>query len=214
LKNLFLSLIILSAVTANAQIEDSVYAALQKKPRPSFKFDSRNSFVSNRKTSVYGLMFGLDFGKSLNLGIGIHWLGDGNTKNYYSVDPTGVKDTIKANLKMNYFAYYAEQVFYNKKRWEFAALFRFGLGNSHYQYYEGSHLVKRDKRFVILYEPAITGSYKIFRWLGLGGDAGFRLMLKNNKAIPENFNSPTYALHLVIYFPELYRMIFKKKKKE
>lgn len=204
----FFFLLILN--TGSAQIEDSVVAALNKKPKPTFKIDSRNSFIADKHTSIVGLKAGADFGKTLRVGIGYHWLKTNVYKDFIHVNSSGLPDTTRGELKLNYLAYYAEQVFYRKNNWEFAVQFQFGIGNSRYKYfYEGRKIIK-DKRLVLIYEPAISGHYKIFKWLGVGGDVGFRLMLKNNQAIKENFNSPTYALRVIVWFPELYKVIFQR----
>ena len=69
-----------------------------------------------------------------------------------------------------------------------------------------------DKRFVVIYEPGISVSYKIFKWLGAGADIGYRMMLRNNPAIPEKFNSPIYSFYGIIYWGELYKSIFPETK--
>ena len=67
-----------------------------------------------------------------------------------------------------------------------------------------------DRGGIILYEPAITGQYKLTKWFGLGFGAGFRLMLVNNKAIDTKFNSPVYIFKVKVFFAELMRPVFKK----
>ena len=68
----------------------------------------------------------------------------------------------------------------------------------------------KDKHTIMLYEPAVAWQYKIVKWFGVGGDVGYRLILIKNDAIPENFNSPVYSFKAMIYYDELYKMIFKK----
>jgi len=41
--------------------------------------------------------------------------------------------------------------------------------------------------------------------LGVGIGLGYRIMLKNNRAIDQQFTSPVYALRVRLIFDELYR---------
>ncbi|MCW5918764.1 MAG: hypothetical protein KIS71_03175, partial [Bacteroidetes bacterium] len=64
----------------------------------------------------------------------------------------------------------------------------------------------------ILFEPAITGHYKLIRWVGIGFGVGYRVMLKNNKQLKDNLSSPIYILRLKIFVDEIYRTVFPSKK--
>jgi hypothetical protein len=86
-----------------------------------------------------------------------------------------------------------------------------GIGSSYYGYVNDSLGQKKiDRGGIILYEPAITGQYKLTKWFGLGFGAGFRLMLVNNKAIDAKFNSPVYIFKAKVFIAELFRPMFKK----
>jgi hypothetical protein len=41
--------------------------------------------------------------------------------------------------------------------------------------------------------------------LGVGVGLGYRIMLKNNRGIEQQFTSPVYALRVRLIFDELYR---------
>jgi len=117
-----------------------------------------------------------------------------------------------AKLKFNYIAYFVEYVFYNRKKWEFSVPIQLGIGSSKYQYTDKDGNEKDvDKNVIILYEPAITGQFKITRWFGVGVGAGFRIMLLNNKAIEEGFNSPIYIFKLKVFFGEIYKAVTNKQ---
>jgi hypothetical protein len=47
--------------------------------------------------------------------------------------------------------------------------------------------------------------YKIMKVLGVGVGLGYRIMLKNNRGIEQQFTSPVYALRVRLIFDELYR---------
>ena len=69
-------------------------------------------------------------------------------------------------------------------------------------------------RNIILFEPAITGHYKLIRWVGLGFGVGYRVMLKNNHQLKDNLSSPIYILRLKIFVDEIYRTVFPPKQKK
>ena len=113
-----------------------------------------------------------------------------------------------ATLKFNYIAYFVEYVFYKRRRWEFSIPLQIGIGSSRYEYTDqNSSLIQLDRKTVVLYEPAITGHYKITKWFGVGMGAGFRIMLVNNKALDKKFNSPIYILKAKIFLGDIYRAI-------
>ncbi|MBK7819229.1 MAG: hypothetical protein IPJ60_18110 [Sphingobacteriaceae bacterium] len=68
------------------------------------------------------------------------------------------------------------------------------------------------KSFLLLYEPGITIQFKIFRYLGVGGDAAFRFVLNREKKIGEQLNSPTFSIKLLVWPDQLYYVIAPKSK--
>jgi hypothetical protein len=61
-------------------------------------------------------------------------------------------------------------------------------------------------------EAGISVDYLFTRWIGFGVGLGYRVMLKGNKQVKENFNSPYYQIRLNILFSEIFRAIAEKKK--
>jgi hypothetical protein len=80
-----------------------------------------------------------------------------------------------------------------------------GVGNSFLQYEGAEGLRVISKSRVVLYEPAMAFEYKILKVLGVGVGFGYRIMLKNNRSIEQQFTSPVYALRVRLIFDELYR---------
>jgi hypothetical protein len=62
------------------------------------------------------------------------------------------------------------------------------------------------------YEASLVGHYKILKWIGIGSGLGFQLMLKDNPAIMENFNTPVYSIKIKIFLGDIYRSVFPPKK--
>ncbi len=167
------------------------------------QLDNRNSFVSASRARISGVKFGLDYNTKFKLGMGIHFLRDSILKDQFVGN-----DTITSNLNMTYINTYAEYVYYRSRKWEFSMPIHIGIGNTRYEYKYNDEKVEVNKKVVIIYEATLNGHYKIFKWVGISGGIGYRIMLKNNSAIEENFNSPIYHLGVKIFLGDIYRSIF------
>ncbi len=179
-------------------LSDSLRNILKYKPAPVFKFDSRNSFIAGRSARIQGIKLGVSFNKTLSLGIGYNWLGQGFTERMV------VNNTIvEVELKMRYIAPYIEYSFYKKGPWEVAVPVQLGFGKSFLQYKNGEQKNIFSKGRIILYEPVMTVEYKILNLVGLGVGLGYRVMLKNNRAIDHRLTSPIYVLRARIIFDEI-----------
>jgi hypothetical protein len=196
-----------------AQWSDTLNKILHGKIFPAASFDSRNSFISSSRAHIWGVKVGVEFADKLQGGIGYNRHDKNLEKEIIFPDQSGNPTEVKAFLHLSYFSFYIRYTYYKTKHWKFSIMpYQLGFGNSKYKYeYEGKEFVS-GKRFVIIYEPGISVSYKIFQWLGAGGDIGYRFMLRNNPAIPENFNSPVYSFYSIIYWGELYKKILPKTK--
>lgn len=193
-----------------AQLYDSLRANLKMKPTLHFKLDSRNSFISNYKEPVFGVKIGADFGKKLRLGFGYNFLKTSFITDLRFDAPRGV-DVIHRNLRVQYFCSYIEYVFYTTKKWEFSVPVQFGIGAIWYKYsFKDIENLRSRKYLLLLYEPTLSGQYKVFDWLGGGLDVGFRFALHKNKNIEERLTFPTYSLKLLIYWGVLYNKVFPK----
>ena len=209
---IFLFLNFLLPRDAEAQFMDSLQAAVKEKPRFTFKFDTRNSFISNQRAEIFGFKLGVDFNKKIRIGGGLHTLNTALYKDKNLLSSEGIDTTVSMGLHFGYFAYYIEYVFYKTNRWEFSVPLQMGWGDSRYEYVFNGKKFVQDKKTIVVYESAVSGQYKFFKWLGVGADVGLRLMLRNNRAIPESFNSPIYAFKLLIWYGEIYKALFPNTK--
>ena len=203
-----------------AQVTDSLYQTLSKKPKLTGGVSTRYSFVTGFATSIRCASLGAEFANKLRTGIGFCWLKlpefDGTKnenqlpfyKNKYFTNASGNTDTVVSKLTLNYFIYYSDFIFYRTKHWQFSIPFRIGLGNSYYMYDYNGVKTKESKRYVFLYEPSVCLEYKFFKFFGLGAEVGYRFMLFNNKEIEEKFNYPVYNFSFLIYYSEIYKAVF------
>lgn len=196
-----------------AQFTDSLHKAFQGKKSLAVGFDSRNSFIDNRRVGVQCLKAGINFGKKITVGIGYAWL-NANTPVYneYSLyDSELKKDTvINRRLSLQYFCGYLNFIYYKTKHWEFSVPLQIGVGKLSYTYpYKG--LSKKDEAgYCFLYEPEVNVKYTLFRWLGFEGDVGYRLLFQDNHFVKSTFNSPLFAVGVFVVWNELALMAFPK----
>ena len=90
---------------------DSILASLKHKPKFTFRFDNRNSFISNKNAVINGFKVGIEFAHTLRLGTGYHSLISEFYKPQIIKSNSSVIDTVESLLKLNYISNYVEYVF-------------------------------------------------------------------------------------------------------
>jgi hypothetical protein len=181
-------------------LSDSLRDVFSQRISPSFKFETRNSFITGNDAKIYGIKAGVNFGSRLTLGLGYNFIGT-DLREELVVD--GVR--YNADIEMNYWAPFAEYSFYRRGPWELSAPIQIGIGNSFLRISnnEESRIVNKGR--VVLYEPGMAFEFKILKLIGVGVGVGYRIMLKNNRDIQQQFTSPVYALRVRLIFDELYK---------
>ena len=196
--SIFLScLTVCSAQTVN--LSDSLRMVFKQKKSPSFKFDTRNSFITGSTAKVYGIKAGISYGKRFSMGLGYNFIGTELTQDLELPD----QSIVSADIRMNYLAPYAEYSFYQKGPWEVSVPIQLGVGKSFLRYASNDEKVVINRNTVVIYEPGMTFEYKILKLIGVGAGFGYRIMLRNNREIEQQFTSPVYALRLRLIFDEL-----------
>lgn len=186
----------ISSQTIN--LSDSLYQVLRHKPTPAFKFDTRNSFITGNSAKVYGIKGGLSFNKTLTIGIGYNFIGTDLAENLT------IGNEIRAGqIKMRYVAPFIEYSFYKKGNWEVMVPVQLGIGQSFIRYDAKGQRTDIKKDNILLYEPGMTVEYKLFKLIGIGGGLGYRIMLKNNRQIEQQFTSPVYVIRIRLIFDEV-----------
>jgi hypothetical protein len=192
---------------AKAQFLDSIQAAIDRKGRFSFGFNSRNSFITNYDAPIFGYMIGVCFDRKFAIGGG--W----NTLNSYIFKNESVDgQTVNATLNFSFFSYYIEYIFRITKHWEIDIPAAIGVGKSSYTYSVSGKTTTQNSRYVVPLEPTIEVDYNFNKYWGLFVQAGYRYMVVNNNTINENFNSPTYSYGVLLYPFEIYAGLFPHTK--
>lgn len=171
---------------------DIIRESFAQEPRLMGRLEARTSFITGRPVQVRGVQGGAHFGERVTVGLGYHWLQsrlvevDGNAE--------------EKRLLFRYVAPFFEYNFLHKQRWLVSIPLRVGIGGSSVRASDG----KLDRGGILLYEPAMTVEYQFLKYFGIGVGAGYRLMLVNNKAINQSFNSPVYLFKFRVQLGKIY----------
>lgn len=204
----FLCICSFTRVAAQSAVHDSIHESMRGRVSLGGGFDSRNSFINNRRAHIWGIKIAADLGELVQLGIGYNRHDNNLTRTIYYTNNVGESDSAEGELHMDYVSWYARYVFYRKGRWKFNVIpFQLGIGRSRYSYLENGQKTFIFKKAIVVFETGFNVSFKVCKWLGVGGDIGIRWMVKDNPAIPEKFNSPQYSFYMIIYWTEIIRAV-------
>lgn len=204
MKRLVLILILLVPFWAFGQQEEN------KKVRFLAKIETRNSFVQTHHTTFLGVRVGFEFKFPIRCGIGYYWPLTNHDSKFYNPADFGLTDPT-AQPKLRYAIGYIDYSFYKEDDWTLSVPVQIGIGET---YYKSSESNRFANELVVPMEAGIAVDYLFSKWMGFGVGLGYRVMLKNNKQVKENFNSPYYQVRLNILFTEIFRGIKSKKKKK
>ena len=184
-------------------LTDSIRSYLEKPARFTTKIQVKHSFITGKPIRTFGLKMGLTHQNRVAYGLGLHIMDNG-------IESPSLADGTERHVKLFYGSLYFEYSFYHKEKWRINLPVHIGLGASWHEDkpMEGNSFVS-DKRPVLMYEPAMGVEYQLFRYLAIGTEIGFRLMLINNNDIPRQFTAPTWAVKLKINGNALYNDMLK-----
>lgn len=194
-------------LSQTVNLSDSLREVFTLKKSPSFKFDTRNSFITGSAAKVYGIKAGVNFGKRFSIGLGYNFIGT-ELREWIEL-PDGLE--LEADIRMNYWAPYAEYSFYQRGPWEVSVPLQIGIGTSFHRYDLNGERITANLNRVVLYEPGMAFEFKILKLIGVGAGFGYRIMLRNNRDIEQQFTSPVYALRLRLIFDEIYDRYKKRQ---
>lgn len=187
----------------SAQLLDSISLSLKEKPRVLFKLDGRGSFISTRSARIWGFKVGVEHNSRVQYGIGYSWL-----RNEISQDVDLNGELVPSKVRFGYITPFFEYAFYQRNKWEVSIPLQIGLGQAWYEHKNDAgekHQV--NKTWVFMYEPAMTVQYRVFRFFAAGMGVGYRLAIKTNRAMEENFTAPIYLIKLKLYLPEVLNVL-------
>ena len=215
----FVLIVTLSGVEASAQMFDSIQSSFHKNCRLIGGFSTKTTFISGFQSPIFTVRAGLKFNDLVTVGAGVSWLQLSPYNKARNNDPFYLDKqfsdaqgnyTVHPELNFRYVDVFFEYVYYRNKKWQFSVPLQVGAGDSWYSYNFNGLQTVQDRHFVLLYEPAVSGTYKIIPWLGVGLDVGLRIMVVTNKNIGTKFDSPMYSVGMVVFWGEVYKSVFRR----
>jgi hypothetical protein len=201
---IILAMLLLSfgAQSQPVNLADSLSKVFQQKPKFTAKLDSRNSFITGKSAQIRGVKAGLSFGNRMMVGLGYNWLGTQYRENIFT--PDGLR---LGTIKYAYIAPFVEYVFFKKNNWQGDIPVQIGVGRSKYTYENDGTTKSIYSNTVISYEPSMIIEYQVLGLFGFGGGIGYRLMLKGNRDMDQQFTSPMYVLRFRILFDGVRKLV-------
>lgn len=202
------AVLFLATLVANAQavnLSDSLKDIFKSKPTPSLKLDSRNSFVTGQSAKIGGIKAGAVFKKSMVVGLGYSWL----LSDIKQPTPSGYS-SIESRINMRYFGPFVEYSYFRRDPWESTVCANLGYGYIFLRPIEGDSKEKISRTNAFIYEPSMAIDYKIGGWVAVGVGLGYRLVLRGNKDIEQNFTAPVYVLRFRILFDKIEPILRKE----
>jgi hypothetical protein len=211
-----------AALKSQGQILDTLKELFKHKYSIDARLESRTSFINNQLTTVSGVRLGVAFQRKLRIGAGVSWLksyrGGGTNflniksaakKDFYILTESGAIDTVSKYLKFAYLSYYIDFVFYKTKRWQVSVPIQAGNGLLWFQKDNNYQFKRKDhKYYLFLYEPGISTQFKMFKWLGVGADVGYRFAFQPRKQTGERLSSPSISIKALFWFDQLFYDLF------
>jgi len=171
--------------------------------------DRRSSFVSSTK-KINVRISGAKAGVTIN---GRHSIAVG----YYDVlnlPQKEVRDESDSlyliKLNMNYLTLFYEYHIFKNRWWEIGVMAELGGGGYHTTATDTSG--KKYRKFtdtlstgISVFGTGVDVTFKIFKWLGFNGTAGYRFVGGKEPA-GINFNGVFYSVGFEVYFGQLYKM--------
>jgi hypothetical protein len=212
-KFVFLCILVSCQYFASAQVLDSICKSFQYKPKFFFSFTQFNSFVSSEPANITGLRAGLEYNKTVRIGLGYSWLSSQIVDLIARPSPELTNDMTNGLLKFRYCNASFEYIFLNKNQWLLTLPLQIGIGSAHYEYLRSvdKKRVTTEGHLVTLFEPSITAQYSILDWVGVTGGFGYRKSLTSTRELKKDFDSPIYVLKLKIFFDVIYNDFFSKE---
>ena len=205
---IFLLILFLTPLFLQAQLVEDIKESFKVKPKVLATLGSRDAIVSNTHARMRHVLLGANYNNVSRIGLTFNWQSKGIVSEHW-ID---VNTKTEKQLKTFYIAPYFEYTFFQTERFEATIPVQIGFGHSYYQYLTlAEEKVNFNKGFNVLYEPAMTATYKPIKYIGLGGGIGYRVPLIKNKNIQEKLFAPYLMWWVKIYFGTIYKDKIKDK---
>ncbi|MBL7917129.1 MAG: hypothetical protein JNM96_01950 [Bacteroidia bacterium] len=208
-KLIYILFFLFSFSFGRAQFLDSLNLIFRSKSSIDARFESRFSVYKTNLIEITGVRLGVAYKRRLRIGGGVSWLKTNLKTTTQIRNQNGELEEISRYLKLAYLCYYIDFVFHRTKRWQLSVPIQVGTGASWFQRDTKYDINNKDpKYFLLLYEPGITIQFKVFKWLGAGGDIAQRFVLRNYKKTSDKLFSPTFSVKALFWPDQLFYQVF------
>ncbi len=201
--SLALACLVLCSNSCRAQFPllDSIREELQKPSSFFVALDGRNTVVEDFPGTMYGFMYGWDYGRLL-VGTGIYGM-----KPFTLTSRVGT-DTIRNAYDFSYISSTLEYSFHETRKWRLSLPLQIGIGYGDRKKMINSTVAEHKRPLLIPGEAAFRAVYKATRYVGLSAGVGLRVSLVNSS----NFDGPIYYFGLSFFWGNIKRDIMKKRR--
>ncbi len=193
IKLLLSNLLYSQSVNYSEDVLNRIDKSLEHKPRFTFNFNNKTSFVSNRISNFYGINLGLEYDRIFTYGISFNALYD--LPYNYKFEKV---DLSEKKFKFVYSSIFMEYNFEKRERFEFSIPLHLGLGWS---------WIKNQKQTLgvnVLYEAQLNFLYYPISYVGVGAGLGYRIILFENKHIDEQLSAPLFSIKIQVLIQEIF----------
>ena len=178
-----------------------------------FLFDGRRSLIASQNVKIGGIRTGMQFKNLFRTGIGFYGFAE-PIKKEIMFTKNGENRRAEESLQYGYATLFFEPILYRFRKWEFSLPTALGAGKARLALTDSAGTVLKYKEGGAgFFEIAAYAEYRFFWWIGIGGGTGFRKVLNTDIIEGNKLNGPYYQLAVKIYFGEIAKRIFTKKKK-
>ena len=214
----------LATITFSQESDSSSTKKLEYFPKSNgdktWKFllslDARRSYFNGTKIKINGLRIGTEYKGVHRFGLGFYWLNNKVAFNDIIV-PREDQDLVDPEVRFNlgYSSIFYERVFIKTKYWEvdFPLHLAGGRVEGFYKDTIGAFKPFTERPFSALI-PSTQVKFYPLSWLSIRACLGYRIVFNTGSEVKRTFRTAFYGYGLSVNVLELYKVIFKKEKKE
>jgi hypothetical protein len=182
---------------------------MKNKPAFMIDLDSKKSFISGNAVPVRGIKAGITYKNKISFMLGWYFIAPVLKGQSEFFKGTVRQISFNTTLKMHYASLIAEYGFYRDSRLLLYLPVQIGVGQA-IKTYQSIKLPDNfeHRSLIIPVEAALTGSYRIWKFIGISGGIGYRRGFSSNTIREEDFNGLTYSIGLKIWIGRLCTWMF------
>lgn len=174
---------------------------------PLLNMDNNRSGFFGTPTSVWGVRVGVTIAGRYRMGFGGYML----PRRIAIPKVITLSDSLYRRLDLMYFTTFMEFVPIQNFRWELSIPFSLGYGISYFHHRYSRELEFRKARKVegVFLHTGVAAHYKIFSWVGIGVELGYRGALMGDSTVNSQFSGLFGSVAIKLFLGDLYLGIFK-----